>query len=472
MAANKLGGQVITWGITIVVARLLSPEDYGLIALSGIFTLFAMSISEMGIGAAVIQRDSISEDEIRSLYSVAILVGLGMTAMGYFAAIPMALIYDEPRLIPLVRAQSIVFSFAALSGMQRNILVRNTCFSVVARIELCANVMTSLCALTLAWNGFGVWALVAQGLLTKLFEFVGFSYYSRIVPKLRVDFSAIYDVMRYGVVIMLNGLGNTLFMLSDTMILGKFASPLFLGGYSFGRNLTRLPFEKVLSIVNQVLFPFLSKEKNNPQQLRAWFGKLMKFELFLFLPFYVFLFFCAEEIVYIVLGPKWEIVILPLRVFCVASFFRLIDSFGSTLLIALGNVRIPFYINIVKVAVVSLPILAVCYWIGYVESLYVWIITPPLISIGYLFFIKRSIQLQMVSFFMELLPLLIANLALVTMSLIIGMDPVAAPMTSLLVKFSLGGTVFFVALLIFGRHIMFEFYSEFTRFLRIRGAEK
>ena len=394
MGGSSLLGQVITWSITIVVARLLTPADYGLVALSGLFTVFSISISEMGVGAAVIQCEEVSLSQIRSLYTLSLLVGLIMTGLGFLAAPILASIFDEPRIIPLTRFQSLVFLLSAAKSMQRTVLVRNMRFDIVAKMDTGARILTSISALALVYLGAGVWALAAQWLLLEFYMFLAYAVISRIVPKMRIDFSEIRNMFRFGSGIMLRNIAFKLYSLVDVLILGKLVSKSFLGGYTFSKQLTNMPFEKILTLVNRVLFPYFSRAKRDLAVMRDWTVRVAELEALFLIPFFIMLFACAEQVILLMLGANWEMAIFPMRVFCVACIFRLVENYNTMVLTALGYVKVQVIYTVMQFVFIAGGMFLFSLVFGPEKSIYVWIIFYPVISLVLNTYLVRKINLS------------------------------------------------------------------------------
>ena len=446
MGGASIVGQVITWSITIIVARMLTPGDYGLVALSGLFTVFAISISEMGVGAAVIQRDEITPHQMSALYSLSILMGGAMTLVGILMAPVLAYIFNEPRIIPLTQFQSFLFMISALKSMQRTALVRNTRFDVIAKLDTGSRVLTSFCTLGLAYMGAGPWALAAQWLFIELYQFLAYAAVSRIRPALHIRFVEVKDVLSFGFGVMARNIVYKIYSMADVTILGKIASKEFLGGYTFAKQLTGMPFEKVLTLVNQVLFPYLSRAKKDLAVMRDWTVRSAEIQAFTLVPFFIMLFFCAEEAVVILLGPNWQAAIFPMRIFCVANIFKLIENYNGVSLTSLGHVRVTLVYNVVQLVVIVSGFLLLSQFLSPMHSIYVWILFYPFPVLWLNNFLVRRIGLSYRLVARSLAPFLFAQAVLI--AVLLGVDGYfqAGEYWSLAVKVIVGATVYLLAI--------------------------
>ena len=393
MGCMSLLGQIFTWGVTIIVARLLTPEDYGLVGLSGLFTVFAQSVSEMGVGAAVIQRRELSKSQIQSLYGFSLLVGGVMTFIGFLVAPLMAWVFTDDRLRPLVAFQSLIFLLTAAKSMQRNLLVREARFDVIAKFETLARVVTSVCTLVLAASGCGYWALAAQWLFIEFFQLIFFCYLERVVPTLRIRFSEIREVLMFGAGVMMRSIVSQLYALVDTAILGKLATKEFLGAYTFSKQLTNMPFEKIVRIVNQVLYPHMARNQDNLPVLRDWTLKSADLQMLTIAPLYYLLFFCSDEVVNVLLGQNWEDAIFPMKILCIASVFKLSESYNMNCLTALGKVSIQVRYMMLLLLSVGGGMLVTALIVDVKSSLLVWVTVYPVLSVMFSRVLLRSLGL-------------------------------------------------------------------------------
>jgi len=158
-SANLLG-QAISWLSTMVVIRLLSPEDYGLMAMAGLTIGCPLLIGDLGVGAVVIQSPTLTEPRLRALFGASLLTYITAAVLTYHAAPPLAAFFAEPRLVPIIRALSLCFVFVGFYALPQSLLVRDMQFDRKATVDVLTALVSSLVSLTLAATGWGVWSLV------------------------------------------------------------------------------------------------------------------------------------------------------------------------------------------------------------------------------------------------------------------------------------------------------------------------
>ena len=456
MGGASVIGQIITWSATIIVARLLSPDDYGLVAISGLFTVFAHSICLMGISSAVVQAESVSEYQIRALYGFSIFMGVSMFCLGLLAAPGMSWIFSDSRLTALVSFQNMVFLFGAPKSLQWSMLAREKRFDVIAKVETGSRILTSGCVLAMAASGFGVWTLASQWVLIELFQFIGFSVHRRITPTFVIRWGEIRDLLIFGVHVFLRNSIGQLYASVDVFIFGKLASASFLGAYTFSKQLTNMPFEKIVTIINRVLLPYLSSEKGDMDSMRAWTLKVADLQALLLAPFFYLLFFCAEEAVLILLGENWSAAVLPLQIFCVANVFKLAESYAMLVLTALGQVAEQVRFVLVQLVVIGGAMFGLAVWVDVEISMYVWVTLYPILCFVFCRILLKAIGLGLGTVIRHLKTTLIAHAALIVS--VYGLDlMLSGPhWQTLVVKTAGSCTVYFLCMLAIDREKLIQ----------------
>jgi len=451
MGGASVIGQIITWSVTIIVARLLSPDDYGLVAISGLFTVFAHSISLMGISAAVVQAESVSDYQIRALYGFSILMGVFMFCLGLMAAPGMAWMFNNPRLTALVSFQNLVFLFGAPKSLQWSMLAREKRFDVIAKVETGSRILTSGCVLIMAASGFGVWTLASQWVLIEFFQFIGFSLCRHIIPTFIIRWGEIRDLLIFGVHVFLRNSIGQLYASVDVFIFGKLASASFLGAYTFSKQLTNMPFEKIVTIINRVLLPYLCSEKGDMDSMRAWTLKVADLQALLLAPFFYLLFFCAEEAVLILLGENWSAAVLPLQIFCVANVFKLAESYAMLVLTALGRVAEQVRFVLLQLVLIGGAMFGLAVWVNVEISMYVWVTLYPVLCFIFCRILLKAIGLGFISIFLHLKNTFAAHFVLIISLYALDITIDGPHWKTLCVKIFVGGVIYILTLLFIDR---------------------
>lgn len=399
LGGASLLSQAVTWLSTLVVARILNPSDYGLIALAGIYIGFAEYVNEFGIGTAIIQRKDLTSDDIRGLYTISIIMGVAMTLLTILLAPSVAGYFKEERLLGIIQFLSPVFLINAAKSIQRNLMIREMKFAALAKMDGGSRIITSLGALGLAMAGFGVWTLAAQYLLQNLIVFIWAFAYEKRLPGKIIHFERLKEMLLFGAGITGTNILYCTNRNIDQFIVGKLLGKITLGNYSFAQTLADKPFEKLLSIFNQVFFPVFSKVQDDHQKMKDYFISIMEKELFILTPIFLIIILASRDLVHVVLGAKWELMILPLQLFAVIAIFKYLENRINIIYRSRGKSRPQLYFTTMVVIVMSIALLAGGRYAGLKGVLAAWGLAYPVVVLGYLSVFLRFINISWKNFF-------------------------------------------------------------------------
>ncbi len=322
-SATKLIIQLFSWTTTILVARILAPEDYGIVAIQGIFTVTIGMVVDMGVSRGLIQKDSVTEQEIDSLFYFSLLMGVTAFSLYYLVAPVIAGFYQIPELVDILRVAGLTFIFGSLKSVPVAITMREMDFKYRSLVELGGAFVNAGSLLVMAIYGFGVWALILSNLLAYLATTVAYFPIMKRIPKPRLVIREITGVISFGFKVMLTGVMFSSYMKADIFFLGKIGGDKLTGFYSMAIQLATIPLDKIGTIFNEITFPAMSRIQNDKKEAKLIFLKMHEYLLTVSLPLLIGLFFVAEDFVLILLGEKWSPAIAPLKVFALINVLRL-----------------------------------------------------------------------------------------------------------------------------------------------------
>src|SRR5215467_5377379 len=241
MAGMRLLSQLFAWAVTIVVIRLLSPTDYGLLAMATVFLEFFTMIAEFGVGAAAVQAPKVDEHTLRTLFGFALVVNLALLAIMYLSAPLNARYFREPRVVPIVRVLSVQYVLLIFSVIPQAQLARKLDYKGPAVIELSATITASITTLGLALMGGGVWALVWGSLASALCRTVGLNLLSPFVKWPAFAFRNTRSLLGFGGNVTATRMMWFFYSQADVLIGGRVLGKDLLGLYSVAMNLATLP---------------------------------------------------------------------------------------------------------------------------------------------------------------------------------------------------------------------------------------
>ena len=351
-----------SWLSTLLVIRLLSPSDYGVLAMGTLVIGFLMLIGDLGVGAIVVQAPSLRRPQLQALFGVAFQTYLLVSVIAFASAPLTAAFFAEPRLIPIVRALSLSFVLAGLYAVSQALLQRELEFDRKARVDMLATLGASASALALAFGGFGVWALVGALLVSHAFRAVAFQI---VRPCLFLPFPTLAELrgmVHFGGLVTLDRILWFGYTSVDVAVAGRWLGGALVGVYSVALSLASMPLDKIMPIVTQVSFSALSRTQDDPERLRR--GMLCALELVSLFAFPTFLGMAAvaPEAIGVFLGPKWTDVVVPFQILCLVLPFRALGLLFSPALFATGRPRSSVENNAATLAGVALGLLVGVQW--------------------------------------------------------------------------------------------------------------
>jgi PST family polysaccharide transporter len=354
-AANFL----LRMGSLVVLARLLDPTDFGLVgmvtAVTGVLNLF----KDFGLSTVTVQRATLTDQQTSMLFWLNLVVG-GLLGLLSFAVAPLlATFYQEPRLLWMTAVLSAGFLFNAAGAQHAALLQRDMRFVALAVIEILALVISSVVGIGMAWAGFGYWALVGWTLVLPAASSLGAWVMTAWVPGAPSREVDIRSMMRFGGTVTLNCLVVYIAYNFDKVLLGRFWGAEALGIYERASQLIRIPTQYLVTAVDGVAFPALSRIQENQDLLRSYFLKSYAIVLTLTLPITLACALFAEDLIFLLLGPKWQHTAVIFRLMSpTVLVFALINPWGW-LLYATGRVGLSL-----KIALVLAPLVMGGYVVG------------------------------------------------------------------------------------------------------------
>lgn len=378
-ASARLVSQLITWSITLIVIRILAPADYGLLAMATVFVSLLSMFSELGLGAAVVQRKELDESLVRRVFAVVLLVHFVLAALLMLAAPLIGAFYHEPRVVLVLRVLACQFILAAFAVVPDALLQRRMEFRHRSLLDLGCAVLTSVSTLTMAMAGAGVWALVVGSLLGQLCKTVGLNLLSPYFKRPDFALSGMRPLLRFGGQITLSQLLWMGFSQADILICAKVLGNEVLGFYTVAMHLASLPNQRISSLVNQVAFPAFSSMQHDRQRVGA--NLLLGARLLGFVAFPILwgLSSLAPEVVLAVLGEKWLPSTGILQAIALIMPLRMIGNFVQVANQGIGRSDVILRNAIWALAIGPLCFFLGAHWGGLQGLALAWLVVSPLV---------------------------------------------------------------------------------------------
>lgn len=336
-ASVRVASQLITWAITLVVIRLLSPSDYGLLAMATVFVALLSMLSDLGLGQALVQGAEVTDEALRRVFAAVLVVDVALAALLVIAAPLIAGVFSEPAVIPVVRVLSIQFLIAAFGVVPDALLQRRMEFRVRSLIDLAAAVIGACSTLALAVMGKGVWALVAGSLAAQLTRSLGLNWVAPFLQRPEFSARGLRAHLRFGGHLTLTQVLWFVLSQADLFIAGRWLGKEALGVYSTAMHLASLPSQRISGLINQLAFPAFSRMQEDRQRVAA--NTFLGIRVLALIGFPVFwgISTIAPELVTLILGARWREAIVPLQLVSLIMPLRLLGNFVPNAIQAVGR---------------------------------------------------------------------------------------------------------------------------------------
>lgn len=394
----KLFEQFSNYGMQFIVgifmARMLSPTDYGITALPGVFMAVAGIFADSGFGASLIRKPDLKEEDLSTAFIYSLSVGI-VAYIALFCASPwIADFYNVPVLKPLIRVSALGFLYGPIGTPQGIILQKRLDFKTPAKISVVVRVVSAAIGIWMAYYGYGVWALVISGMIGGIVSLLIKVWVVRWIPKTGWSKESFKYMWGFGNKMVGSQLLDTLYNNITPVVIGKFYSPADLGVYNRASGYAQLPSSNLYGVINGVTFPVLSKMQDDTERLSHNYRRMLKVLAFITFPMMMGLAALAHPIIIVMVTAKWEGCVILLQLMCFSMMWYPIHALNLNVLLVKGESGKFFRLEVIKkiwglsIMALTLP-LGVVYFTaaGIVSSLFSLIVntyyTGKIINVGY-----------------------------------------------------------------------------------------
>lgn len=441
--AEQFANYGMQFVIGIVMARLLSPSDYGITALPAVFLAVAGIFAGAGFGSAMIRKPELTDEDLSTAFYYSTAVGIVSYILLFFASPWIADFYNVPVLTPLIRITALGFLYGPIGTPQNIILQRRLDFKTPAKISVFCNVISGVIGITMAYYGYGVWALAISGMISGIVSLCIRFYVVRWYPRKKWSKDSFHYLWGYGNKLMASSLIDTLYNNITPVVIGKFYSPIDLGIYNRAENYAKIPSQNATGVLQSVTFPVLSKMQNDNEVLAHNYRRLLKVSAFVVFPIMMLLAAIARPLILLMITSKWESCIILLQIICFSLMWYPIHAINLNLLQVKGRSDLFLKLEIIKkiygviILAVSLPFGLIVFCVGRVFS--------SIISLMFnTYYTGKLINCGFVAQMRDLLPTYI--LSLLTFALSLGITRLFSNLWLQLIIGSLVGILFYLGI--------------------------
>lgn len=355
-ATDAFLGQSVTFVVGIVLARLLTPAEYGLIGIVTIFTTILGSFVDSGFSNALIRKKDISNDDYNTMFITNMLISVLMYAVLYFCAPWISHFFNRPELINLTRVTGLLLILQAFTIVQVTILTKRIDFKTKTKATVIAAILSGIIGIGMAYMGFGVWSLVGQKLSNQLVLSLCLWVLNKWWPSLKFQKSSFKYMWGFGWKILVSGLLNSVWNQLYQLVVGKFYSPATLGQYSRAKDYASFLSANFTSIIQRVSYPVIAEVQDEKTRMLAAYRKVIKDTMFVTTICIISLGAVAGPLIYCLIGPNWNEAASFLPYICISLSLFPLHAINLNMLQVQGRSDIYLYLEIVKKVIAIGPI--------------------------------------------------------------------------------------------------------------------
>ncbi len=376
--AARIVGQLTSWGITIIVIRILEPQDYGLMAMAAVVVTFMVLINTAGLDAVLVQKEQLTEQDRRQVFGVVISGNLLMFGITFVAAPLLADFFGEPRLIAIFRVLAIQFLLLIFETLPETHLERRLDFKRRSIVDLVTLIVGSVATLTFALAGFGVWSLVWGNLVTIGSRVIGLNAIAPCLCRPSFSFGQLKESLSFGGYVSADRMLYFVFAEADKLIGGKLLGTVSLGYYAVASHLGTLPIQKLAGLINSVAFPAFSRTQADTDKVATYLLKAVRMMSIVAFPVFVGISSVAEETVALLLGDKWAAAAPLLQVLALVMPLRLVFTVFPPFLWGIGRPDVSATNYLVAAIIMPAAIATGAQW-GPLGMCYGWVAAFPVV---------------------------------------------------------------------------------------------
>lgn len=344
--------------VQIILARLLLPEDYGIVALIVVFISISQIFVQSGLGTALVQRKDVTDEDFSSVFYLTLVVSLILYCILFIGAPFISAFYGQPLITPVLRVLGLTLFFGSINTIQHAVIARNFLFRKLFVSSLGAVLFSGAVGIAMAYASFGVWALVSQQLTSSIVLCIIMWFSVKWRPKLQFSLTRVKELFSFGWKILASGLIDTIYTNLSSLVIGKLYPARILGFYTRGREFPNVLASTLNSSIQTVIFTAYSKNQDNRPVVKQIMRRALVTSAFLIFPAMAGLAVVAEPMVELLLTEKWLMAVPFLQIFCVVYAMWPIQSINLQAINALGRSDIFLKLEILK-KIVGVFILAI-----------------------------------------------------------------------------------------------------------------
>lgn len=346
--AERCGAQLVTFIVSIVLARILTPSDYGTIALVTVFTTILQVFIDSGLSTALIQKKDADDLDFSSVFYFNFVICIILYLIMFVSAPFIADFYKDSSLVSIVRVISLTLIISGVKGVQQSYVSRHMLFKRFFFSTLGGTIFSAVLGIIMAYAGFGVWAIVFQQLSNNAIDTLILWITVKWRPIKKFSWSRLKNLLSFGWKMLASSLLDTVYNNLRNMIIGKLYTSADLAFYNQGDKFPKLIVTNINTSIDSVLLPTMSNEQDNHVRVKDMTRRAIKISTYIMAPLMIGLAFCAKPIVQIVLTDKWLPCVPYLQIFCISYLFWPIHTANLNAIKAMGRSDLFLKLEVIK----------------------------------------------------------------------------------------------------------------------------
>lgn len=354
---DSIAGQGITFIVGLVLARLLTPEEYGLIGIITIFIAVFNSIVDSGFSNALIRKNDAKDIDYNTVFISNLVVSVILFGVLFLCAPAISRFFGQPQLIPLLRVMGSIVIINAFAIIQRTIFVKKVDFKTQTKVSLISSIVSGVVGIGIAMGGCGVWSLVGQQISRQFLNSVFLWLYSNWYPKLQFSFQSFKELFSFGWKLLVSGLIDTVWREIYQVVIGKCYSPATLGMYTRAQQFPSICSSNLTTVVQRVSYPVLSSVQDDKERLKNGYKRIIKVTMLLTFTLILGLAAVAKPMVLALIGEQWLPCVPFLQIICLQMMLYPLQALNLNMLQVQGRSDLFLRLEIIKKIIAIGPLL-------------------------------------------------------------------------------------------------------------------
>lgn len=345
---EKISMQLVTFCVGVILARLLSPSDYGLVAMAAVFVSVSQIIVDSGFSSALIRKVNRTELDYSTVFDINIILSIVMGLLLYASSYWIAAFYNEPQLVGIISLNGLYVFLGSFISVQGTKLIAELQFKTRSKINVINSLIGGIISIAMAFAGFGVWSLIYPSIITVFTGAMLYWHYQRWFPGFRFSRSSAKEMFSFGSKLLLSTILNTIYTNIYPIVIGKKFNSSSLGFYTKASSFASLPSMTITNVIGEVAYPILSNIQNDDERLQNVYRQMLRLSAYIVFPIMFGIAALAHPLIIMMITDKWEESVIYLQILCLAFMWYPIHGLNLNLLQVKGRSDLFLRLEIIK----------------------------------------------------------------------------------------------------------------------------